>query len=182
MLRNVALLTLLAGLLLAACTTPGGSQPTELPLPTATQPPTAAPTDTPAMTPTRNLDEPVTGEPGDAATPAPQPWDPQPEDKALERGPAHMEGTAVLVLESFPVQIMLTVSGSLPTPCHQLRIAVVEPDAKNQIAVEVYSVADPTRSCTQNLAPFEVNVPLGSFPTGNYTILVNGELAGEFTA
>ena len=182
MFRNVALMIILAGLLLAACTTPGGSQPTELPLPTATESPTAAPTNTPAMTPTHSLDEPVTAEPGDVATPAPQPWDPQPGDKSLERSVVHMEGAAVLVLESFPVQIMLTLSGSLPTPCHQLRVAVAAPDAQNQIAVEVYSLADPTRSCTQNLAPFEVNVPMGSFASGDYIILVNGELAGKFTA
>jgi hypothetical protein len=134
------------------------------------------------MTPTRSPDEPVTAEPDGAVTPAPQPWDPQPGDKSLERGPAHVEGAAVLVLESFPVQIMLTLSGSLPTPCHQLRIAVAAPDAQNQIAVEVYSVADPAQSCTQNLAPFEVNVPLGSFPSGGYTVLVNGTPMGEFTA
>lgn len=183
MIRRVALLTILASLLLAACTTPGGSQPTELPVPTATQPPpTPAPTDAPPASATPNPDEPVTGEPGDPATPAPQPWDPLPSDKSLERGPAYVEGVDVLVLESFPVQIVLNLSGSRPTPCHQLRVAVAAPDAQNQIAVEVYSVADPGQSCTQNLAPFEVSVPLGSFPSGDYTILVNGALAGEFTA
>ncbi len=182
MFRNFALLAILASLLLAACTAPGGSQPTELPVPTATEPPATATTEPPAVTLTPGPDEPVTAEPGGAATPAPQPWDPQPGDKSLERGPAHVEGAAVLVLESFPVQIMLTLSGSLPTPCHQLRVAVAAPDAQNQIAVEVYSVADPAQSCTQNLAPFEVNVPLGSFPSGSYTVLVNGTPMGEFTA
>jgi len=181
MFRQLYLGAAILGLLLAACT-PSGSQPTEVPAPTHTSvPPTTAPTVPPA-TPTADPNAPVTAVPGGEATPAPQLWDPQPSDQALEQGPAYIEGAEVLVLESFPVQIMLNLSGSLPTPCHQLRLTVAKPDAQNQIAVEVYSVVDPGQICTQNLAPFDVAVPLGSFPSGDYTILVNGTPMGEFTA
>jgi hypothetical protein len=77
--------------------------------------------------------------------------------------------------------------GSLPTPCHALRVAVAPPDADNHIAVDVYTVVDPNQICTQVLAELDETIPLGSFPTetypsGTYTVIVNGETAGEFTA
>jgi hypothetical protein len=182
MFRNAVLTLTLFTLLLAACAMPGGTQPTEMPVPTETpeRSPTAPPTEPP--TPTPDLDEPVTGEPDGEVTPSPQPWVPLPEDEDLDRGNAFVETSDLLILESFPVQIMLNLAGSLPTPCHQLRLVVAEPDDQNQIAVDVYSLVDPEQVCTQNLAPFEANVPLGSFPSGDYTVLVNGEVIGEFTA
>ena len=181
MFRRLFLWLSVLSLFIAACSAPGGSLPTEVSVPTETPLPTEPPaTEPPTATP--DLDEPVTGEPGDESTPSPQPWAPQPEDEDLDRGNAYVEGSDILILESFPVQIMLNLSGSLPTPCHQLRIVVAAPDAQNQIAVDVYSVVDPEQICTQNLAPFEANVPLGSFPSGDYTVLVNGEVVGEFTA
>jgi hypothetical protein len=176
MFRQYFAIAALLSVLLAACAPGGSSQPTEHPAPTGTP----APTETPAPTP--GLDEPVTGEPGDGATPEPAPWEPAPGDLSLERAPAYVEGADVLVLESFPVQIVLNLHGSLPTPCHHLRVAVAEPDARHQIAVEVYSVADPGQMCTQNIVPFEVSINLGSFASGDYTILVNGEAVGEFTS
>jgi hypothetical protein len=176
MIRHAILLISLLSVFLAACSMPGGSLPTEVSVPTQTPPPTETPSPTP------DLDEPVTGEPGDESTPSPQPWMPQPGDEDLDRGNAFVEASGLLILESFPVQIMLNLSGSLPTPCHQLRVVVAAPDAQNQIAVDVFSLSDPEQICTQNLAPFEANVPLGSFPSGDYTVLVNGEQIGEFTA
>ena len=119
-----------------------------------------------------------------AATP---PWAPQPGDAALNRGEVFLDGAEVILLESFPMQARLRLVGSRPTPCHALRVVVSPPDADNAIAVEVYTVVDPSQICTQVLEPFEETIPLGSFPTaehpsGTYTVLVNGELAGEFAA
>jgi hypothetical protein len=178
-----AVLTL--ALLLAACSGPAATPalPTEIP-PTPTSPPPAA---SPTPKPTEDLDTPVTAEPGDAGTPAPQPWEPQPGDKFFERGTVFLDGVEVVVLESFPLQVRLHLEGSRPTPCHALRVVVAPPDAGNTIAVEVYTVVDPGQACIQVLAPFDETVPLGSFPTaehpsGTYTVVVNGEKAGEFTA
>lgn len=70
--------------------------------------------------------------------------------------------------------------GSLPTPCNHLRVAVSAPNAKNRIFIDVYSVIDPNQICIQMLAPLEVNIPLGSFPPGHYSVWVNGEKIGEF--
>jgi hypothetical protein len=110
------------------------------------------------------------------------PYEPQPGDDALTRGPAFVEATDILILESFPLQFQLSLSGNLPTPCNELRIVVDEPDANNIIAVEVYSVVDPNAICVQVLQPFQASVNLGSFPSGHYTITVNGEVKGELDA
>lgn len=117
-------------------------------------------------------------------TPSPggPPYAPQPGDDALHRGPAFVEATDILVLESFPLQFQLSLSGNLPTPCHELRIVVDEPDANNNIAVDVYSVVDPNAICIQVLQAFQASVNLGSFPAGHYTVTVNGGAAGEFDA
>ncbi|MDO8754446.1 MAG: hypothetical protein Q7J80_11170, partial [Anaerolineales bacterium] len=83
-------------------------------------------------------------------------------------------------LESYPLQFVLALKGSLPTPCHQLRVAVNPPDAGDNVVVAVYSVSIPDEMCVQVLEPFEVNIPLGSFPAGRYTLWVNGEMLTEF--
>jgi len=87
-----------------------------------------------------------------------------------------------LTLESFPLQFTLHIVGNLPTPCNALRVAISPPDAGNKILMDVYSVINPNRVCTQVLQPFDVNIPLGSFPQGNYSLWINGELVAEFQA
>ena len=107
---------------------------------------------------------------------------PQPGDGLLQRGSAYIDGSEVLTLESFPLQFMLHIMGNLPTPCNALRVSVNPPDSENRIFVDVYSVSDPNKICTQVLQPFEVNIPLGSFPEGLYKLFINGEQIAEFQA
>jgi hypothetical protein len=106
-------------------------------------------------------------------------FDPQPGDTKLDKGNVFIDSIDILVLESYPLQFNLILRGSLPTPCHQLRVEVQQPDAQNQIQISAYSVVDTTLMCIQVLKEFEITIPLGSFPTGHYTVWVNGEKAGE---
>ena len=153
MKRMIAFLTVIAALLLAACA--GAVQP-----------------DAP--------DEPISSDqdPGNAQ-PSPAAWEPAVGDENLMRGEAFIDSQDILVLESFPPQFNLALAGSLPTPCHQLRAVVSEPDAQNRIMVEVYSVVDPNEACIQVLEPFEVNIPLGSYSSGEFTVLVNNREIGQ---
>ena len=112
--------------------------------------------------------------------PANENFAPMPEDAGFTRGEVYVEATQLLTLESFPLQFMLNLKGNLPTPCYQLRIAVSPPDAENKVHVEVYSIADPDQACVQVLAPFEVNYALGSFPTGTYSLWINGVKVADF--
>lgn len=161
MFRKLPVSMVLGALLLAACA--GAGAPGEDMSPTTTPP-----------------DSPVTQPTGpDGEEPTPPPWEPVPGDEALHRGPVYFDERELLVLESFPPQFVLRLAGSLPTPCHQLRAFVPEPDDRNRIRVEVYSLVEPEKICIQVLEPFEANVPLGSYASGSYTVFVNGEQVGK---
>lgn len=132
---------------------------------------------------TTGPDTPVTSPPGDQILPSQpsiNPFFPKPEDQSLRRGNAYLDEASLAIRESFPPQVSLSLKGNLPTPCHQLRVAVSAPDAENKIAADVYSIIDPNQACIEVLAPFEEYIDLGTFPTGHYTVWVNGEMAGEF--
>jgi hypothetical protein len=125
----------------------------------------------------------VTSPPADESPttePLPDPFFPKPGDELLTRGNAFVSEMGLLVRESYPPQVVLSVSGELPTPCHQLRTAVAAPDPEHKIVVEVYSLVNPDMNCTQVLKPFAEQINLGSFPGGHYAVWVNGQLAGEF--
>ena len=127
-------------------------------------------------------DSPVTSPPeGETlAEPEGDPYEPQPGDDNLTRGNVFIQEMEILIRESFPPQIALTLSGELPTPCHQLRVQVSEPDADNRIGVEAYTVVNPDLACIQVIKPFNATTDLGTFPSGHYSVWVNDELAGEF--
>lgn len=124
----------------------------------------------------------VTSPPPDGTPEEPliDPYAPKPGDLALIRGNVFVQEMGLLIRESFPPQIALTVSGELPTPCHQLRVLIGEPDAENRIDVEVYSVVNPDLACIQVVEPLDATIELGTFSSGHYSVWVNGELAGEF--
>lgn len=112
--------------------------------------------------------------------PANENFAPKPEDAGFTRGEVFIEAAQLLTLESSPLQFMLNLKVSLPTPCHELRIAVSPADAENKVNVEVYSIVNPDVVCVQVLAPFEVNYALGSFPAGTYSLWVNGVKVADF--
>lgn len=106
-------------------------------------------------------------------------WDPKPDDVGLVEQEAFVERSEILVMESYPPQFALSVSGSLPTPCHQLRVAIDEPDQENRIQIRIYSVVDPGEVCVQVLESFDENIPLGTPPPDYYKVFINGEEIGE---
>jgi inhibitor of cysteine peptidase len=147
--------------------------------------PTTSNPDQSGNNPNQPVDDPNRPTSSDDPVIIPQKFDntiPRPADKNLLRGNAYVESADLLTMESYPLQFMLVVSGNLPTPCDQLRVDVRPPDAENQIVVEVYSVVEPDKMCTEVLQPFSINIPLGSFPSGHYSVWVNGEQAAEFDA
>lgn len=137
--------------------------------------------------PTSPYPEPVSG--GDIVTREPlqitnSEYQPVDGDEKLKRSVVHLdlESSEIIIMESYPVQINVILRGSLPTPCHELRIVPSEPDQDNNVKLEVYSLSDPAMACITVIQPFEAIVSLGSFTEGTYTILVNGEVLGEFDA
>ncbi len=101
----------------------------------------------------------------------------------LVEGNAFVNSADLLTMESFPVQISLSLEGNLPTPCNQLTIDIAEPNADNQIHVKVYSLIDPAMSCIAMIEPFstQVSLPVEDLADGTYEVWVNGTLVGEFS-
>lgn len=107
---------------------------------------------------------------------------PSPVNSNQERGNVYLNSTELLTMESYPLQFSLVLKGNLPTPCNKLKISVNPPDAQNKIVMDLYSTINQDMVCIQALQPFEENFPLGSFPTGHYTLWINGIQAVEFDA
>ncbi len=132
-------------------------------------------------TPPPAMDTPVTspGETASAGEAERSPVDPLPNESKMARGNVFVDESGVILMESFPVQAALLVSGSLPTPCHELKATVSEPDKENNIYVELYSLTDPNMACIQMIEQFETSIPLGSYSSGSYTVYLNGDEVGE---
>lgn len=95
---------------------------------------------------------------------------PQPNDDRFSRGNVFIKEMGLLISKSYLLQITLTISSDLPTPCHQVRAEIAPPDTENKINVDVYTIVDPNILCTQVLKPFQENIDLGTFPSGHYSL------------
>ncbi|MDK2979840.1 MAG: hypothetical protein PWQ55_187 [Chloroflexota bacterium] len=67
----------------------------------------------------------------------------------------------------------LTLSGTMATPCHQLRVAVEQNDQR--IDFNVYALSEPEVICAQMLEPFEAVFSMESFDPQKYRVFVNGQ-------
>ncbi len=134
----------------------------------------------PAATPAP--DNPVSSSDPTDSAPQPDSLKPQPEDDQLERGNAYIDTAEILTLESFPPQFMVAIQGGKPTPCHKLRAVISEPGDKNEIRIEVYTLVHPDAICIQKIENFSINLNLGSYPAGKYTVFVNDSEIGQIMA
>lgn len=100
------------------------------------------------------------------------PYAPAEKDSGKERTQAYLDA---LTATQSGNQLTLTFKGSLPTPCHELRLNLLPTDAPNQLEFEAYSVIDPEKMCAQVIQEFEASVLLGGLPAGEMLILVNGQ-------
>ncbi|MEK7310656.1 MAG: hypothetical protein AAB382_01685 [Chloroflexota bacterium] len=178
-MRHFSLAILAATLVsLAACSTlvvtPAATPAPPVAATPSPLPPTASPGGVVSATPRPPGEEPLGS--------VPLPFAPQPGDERLVRGNVFIDSTEIIMAESFPPQFFLHITGSLPNPCHQLRVSVSIPDAQSRIVVEVYSLADPDTACIAVIQPLDVSVPLGSLPAGKYEVWVNGQPVGEIEA
>ncbi|MDH5605698.1 MAG: hypothetical protein OEY93_02310 [Anaerolineae bacterium] len=105
-----------------------------------------------------------------------------PDPRNFVRGGATVLSADLLILESYPVQIMAAIKAELPTPCHLLRAVVQPPNSENEIHIEVFSESPEGAICIQVIAEIEENVsiPLQDTPDGTYSVWINGERVGEF--
>ncbi len=114
----------------------------------------------------------------------PATFTPVPEPTALTEpvfGLATVESVQILLLESFPVQVNVQVSGELPNGCTEIDDIITQ-TAGTQFDVALTTVQQPDVVCTEAVVPFEEMVPLDvdGLEAGTYTVTVNG-VQGTFT-
>ncbi len=151
MKKNLVLLLLLGAL--AACSPVSAPAPTALPSPTAL----------PAL-------------PQEARNP----YAPQEADYLLDRAEVFITSADLVLRHGDGAQVALALTGSLPTPCHQLRVRIPPPAANGDVLVEVYSVYKSGQACTQVLKNFSATIELGIYPPGQYQLYINGQYLGNF--
>ncbi len=178
---------LIITLLLAACATPTAI------LPAVTENPTIPPasTSTPAAYPDPGHQTPfpttsiypAPGTPGVGMPVIPlSGYEPQPGDENLKRDPLTLDlaNSQLMVTTSDPAQAEAILTGSMPDPCHVLRVVVTPPGADNTISIDAYTLVDTKTACVTKIEPFTASIPLGSYAIGDYTVMVNGEILGRF--
>jgi len=85
-----------------------------------------------------------------------------------------IESVDALLLESFPVQIHLHITGYQPDGC-TFPVQVEQSRDGNSVNVRIYRVLPPDIMCTMQLVPYDETIALdGGFEPGDYTIDVNG--------
>lgn len=106
----------------------------------------------------------------------------EPGQADMVAGNAFVNSADLVIMESYPVQVSLALSGELPTPCNKLTVDISEPNADNQIHIEVYSLVDPAMTCIAMIEPFDeqISLPVENLADGTYEVWVNGTLVGEF--
>ncbi|MEQ8315459.1 MAG: hypothetical protein RL839_08350 [Gammaproteobacteria bacterium] len=93
-----------------------------------------------------------------------------------------VDSVEVMIMESFPVQVSLAVSGNKSVPCVELLPAAVSRSGNQFSVVMAESVLGPAESCIAVIDPFEQSVSLDveGLPAGTYNVDVNG-VSAEFT-
>lgn len=110
------------------------------------------------------------------------PYRPQSKDVGFTLAGAIVNNTSLI--ERFdldPFRVELTISGSVPSVCNELRVDVSPPNASFQIFIEVYSLINKDVNCDNVFQQFEASLLLGVYSDGRYTVWVNEGYAGDFT-
>ncbi len=113
--------------------------------------------------------------------PTPQPTAPLNEADYIMGEVGNVNEISIHIMESFPLQVSVTVRGSLPDGCTEIAESQVERE-ENTFTVQITTRRPKDAVCTQALVAFEENVPLDVYglPAGTYQVKVYNQSA-EFT-
>jgi hypothetical protein len=113
-------------------------------------------------------------------TPTPPAYLPLSSDSHLTKAKVQIDSASLIFATGDPVQVELLINGYLPTPCHELRVHIPDPDEEGNIRIEIYSLTEPEILCEQVLRRFNEKVILGTYPRGSYLVWINGGMVGNF--
>ena len=134
------------------------------------------------VTTTVDPDRPVDDDGGDEPITDPEPVGSVPNPRPPIPGNIDGEVTIVSadlrIMESFPIQVMLDVSGEKPTPCHEVFWTAEDDGAV--IHIEMISQVASDQVCAQVIEPFIVAVPLGSWEGEDREVVLNDDVIGSF--
>lgn len=84
-----------------------------------------------------------------------------------------IEAVDVRIAESFPVQVFIDVTGTMPDPCWEAQEPAINQNGP-RFEVEIMAERDPDEMCTQVIEDYQTNISLGSPEPGEYVVEVNG--------
>ena len=89
----------------------------------------------------------------------------------------------IVILESSPVQINVSVTGNKSVPCVELLTPAISRKDNLFIVVLAETALGPAESCIAMIDPFETSFALdvSGLPAGTYTVRINGEVDETFT-
>jgi inhibitor of cysteine peptidase len=95
---------------------------------------------------------------------------------------AYIDQIQILLLESFPLQVNVIITGNLPDGCTSIVGSRAIKIDENVFEIHVYTERMIDALCTQALVPFEENVKLDVYglDAGTYLVKVN-DLSESFT-
>ncbi|MBA2483810.1 MAG: hypothetical protein H0V39_05205 [Nitrosomonas sp.] len=94
-----------------------------------------------------------------------------------------VDSVQTTILESFPVQVNITVSGNKSVPCVELLPPAISRQDNLFIVVLAETQLGPAESCIAIIDPFETTFSLDvlELPAGTYTVRINGQVEDTFT-
>ena len=90
-----------------------------------------------------------------------------------------IDSVLVNILESFPVQVSVTVTGNKSIPCVELQTPAIFLDESTFTVALAETRLGPAETCIAVLDPFETNIALDvtGLGPGSYTVSINGVAA-----
>ncbi len=111
------------------------------------------------------------------------PYAPQPEDANVTQAGVVLTSLDLSELvDSDPLRSELTILGSMPSVCNELRIKVNPPNDAYQIYIEIYSIVNPNLKCEDVFQQFETSILLGEYSAGQYSVWVNNSFVGNMVS
>ena len=109
-------------------------------------------------------------------------YEPQTGDASLKRDNVTLDlpNSQLEITLTQPIQVKAILQGSMADSCQSLRVVVTPADNNNVINLDAYTVVDTRVTCSTVIQPISAPIPLGSYSSGQYTVMVNGEMLGQF--
>jgi hypothetical protein len=101
-----------------------------------------------------------------------------PATEPARSGTLTIDRSEVLLLESYPVQVRLSIHGTRFT-CDRLDWDVRLDEAVGRMEVRLWAEPGPALFCLPGESAFDESIPLGSFETADLEAFLNGESIGR---